>query len=93
MFRDTPIPVIDLGRLLDAGQGTNAPTSSSCAPPNRTVCGACGWMNCASIPEIAVSQILAVGELAIPRGPAILDRAVRPMKPEDPVLFIINLQH
>jgi chemotaxis signal transduction protein len=45
----------------------------------------------ADIPEIAVSRILAVGELGNRNGPAILDRAVRPDSAEDQVLMIMNI--
>jgi chemotaxis signal transduction protein len=45
----------------------------------------------ADIPEISVSRILPVAELNT-RGPAILDRAIRPEHAEEQLLMIINIE-
>lgn len=92
MYRETPLPVINLGRLLNAGSAANA----------RNVivvrAAATGQLfgllveELADIPEIALSRILPVGEFGARNGPAILDRAVRPDHAEDPVLMIMNIE-
>jgi hypothetical protein len=43
------------------------------------------------IPEIAENRILPVTDFAQRGGPNIIDRAVRPNQPDDPVLFLVNL--
>jgi len=91
MYRESPLPVIDLGRLLHAGPGTEA--------RNVIVVRAVGTEQLfgllveelADIPEIAVSRILPVGDLNV-RGAAILDRAVRPEHAAEPVLMLMNIE-
>jgi len=43
------------------------------------------------IPEIAANRILPVADIAQRNGPNIVDRAVRPDRADDPVLFLVNL--
>ncbi|MBM0108681.1 chemotaxis protein CheW [Steroidobacter sp. S1-65] len=90
MYRDTPLPVIDLGRLLNTGQHA--------AARNVIVVRAAGTQlfgllveELADIPEIEVSRILPVGDLNT-RGAAILDRAIRPERAEEPALMLMNIQ-
>jgi chemotaxis signal transduction protein len=89
MYRGTPIPVIDLGRLLHTGQSAEA--------RNVIVVRATGQLfgllveELADIPEIALSRLLPVGDLN-GRGAAILDRAVRPEHAEQPVLMLMNIE-
>jgi chemotaxis signal transduction protein len=92
MFRDSPIPVVDVPRLLN---GANCATGNDVIVaqlPNSTKCVGLRIDELASIPEIPASQILAMNEMTSQSRNAIVDRAVKPSKPEDPVLFIINLQ-
>jgi chemotaxis signal transduction protein len=91
MYREMPLPVIDLSKLLHAGQGTRARNVIVVRAADTGQLFGLLVEELADIPEIAVSRILAVGELNT-RGPAILDRAVRPEHAEEPVLMIINIE-
>jgi chemotaxis signal transduction protein len=91
MYRETPLPVIDLGRLLNAGQGSNARNVIVVRAADTGQLFGLLVEELADIPEIAVSRILPVGELNT-RGPAILDRAVRPDHVEEPVLMLMNIE-
>jgi chemotaxis signal transduction protein len=91
MYREMPMPVIDLGRLLNAGQGTRARNVIVVRAAETAQSFGLLVEELADIPEIAVSRILPVHELNT-RGPAILDRAVRPEHAEEQVLMIINIE-
>lgn len=91
MYREMPLPVIDLGRLLNAGQGTNARNVIAVRAVETGQLFGLLVEELADIPEIATSRILPVGELNT-RGAAILDRAVRPEHPEEPVLMLMNIE-
>ena len=92
MFRDSPIPVVDVPRLLNGASCATGTDVIVAQLPNSTKCVGLRIDELASIPEIPASQILAMNEVTNHARGAIVDRAVRPSKPEDPVLFIINLQ-
>lgn len=91
MYRETPLPVIDLGQLLNAGQGTRARNVIVVRAAETSQLFGLLVEELADIPEIAVSRILPVAELNT-RGPAVLDRAVRPEHAEEQVLMIINIE-
>jgi chemotaxis signal transduction protein len=91
MYRDMPLPVIDLGQLLNAGRGTLARNVIVVRAADTGQLFGLLVEELADIPEIAVSRILPVAELNT-RGPAILDRAVRPERAEEQVLMIINIE-
>jgi chemotaxis signal transduction protein len=91
MYREMPLPVIDLGRLLNAGQGTRARNVIVVRAADTGQLFGLLVEELADIPEIEVSRILPVAELNT-RGPAILDRAVRPEHAEEQVLMIINIE-
>ena len=91
MHREMPIPVIDLGRLLNAGRGTDARNVIAVRVADTGQLFGLLVDELADIPEIAVSRILPVGELNS-RGAAILDRAVRPEHAEEPVLMLMNIE-
>lgn len=90
MYRQTPIPVIDLGQLLHTGRATEA---RNVIVVRAVETGLFGLLveELADIPEIMISRILPVGDLNV-RGAAILDRAVRPEHAEDPVLMLMNIE-
>jgi chemotaxis signal transduction protein len=90
MYREMPLPVIDLNQLLNAGQGTRARNVIVVRAPSGQLFGLL-VEELADIPEVALSRILPVAELNT-RGPAILDRAVRPAHAEEPVLMVINIE-
>jgi chemotaxis signal transduction protein len=91
MYREMPLPVIDLGQLLNAGQGTRARNVVVVRAADNGQLFGLLVEELADIPEIAVSRILPVAELNT-RGPAILDRAVRPEHAQEQVLMIINIE-
>src|SRR5690606_27470696 len=91
MYREAPLPVIDLGRLLNAGQGSDARNVIAVRVAETGQLFGLLVDELADIPEIAVNRILPVGELNT-RGAAILDRAVRPEHPEEPVLMLMNIE-
>jgi len=91
MYRDTPLPIIDLCQLLDAGRGSNARNVIVVRSTTNQLFGLL-VEELADIPEIALSRILPVGELGSRSGPAILDRAVRPIQADEPVLMIMNIE-
>lgn len=91
MYRDTPLPVIDLSQLLNAGPGTDARNVIAVRAADSEQLFGLLVEELADIPEIAVSRILPVGELNS-RGAAILDRAVRPEHAEEPVLMLMNIE-
>ncbi len=91
MYRETPIPVIDLRELLHAGPGTEARNVIVVRAVRTGQLFGLLVEELADIPEIAVSRILPVGDLNA-RGAAILDRAVRPEHAEEPVLMLMNIE-
>lgn len=91
MYREMPLPVIDLGRLINAGQRTGARNVIAVRSVETGQLFGLLVEELADIPEIATSRILPVGELNT-RGAAILDRAVRPEHPEEPVLMLMNIE-
>lgn len=91
MYRDMPLPVIDLGRLLNAGQCPNARNVIAVRAVETGQLFGLLVEELADIPEIATSRILPVGEMNA-RGASILDRAVRPEHPEEPVLMLMNIE-
>lgn len=94
MYRDNPVPVIDLARLMD--------NTSAAAAASRDVVliranpdgPAIGLLvdELAGIPAIPVSRLLPMADVAQRSGAAIVDRAVRPERAEDPLLLIVNLE-
>lgn len=91
MYRDMPMPVIDLGQLLNAGHASNARNVIAVRAVETGQLFGLLVEELADIPEIATSRILPVGELNA-RGVAILDRAVRPERAEEPVLMLVNVE-
>lgn len=91
MYRETPIPVIDLRELLHAGPGTEVRNVIVVRAVETGQLFGLFVEELADIPEIAVSRILPVGDLNV-RGAAILDRAVRPEHAEEPVLMLMNIE-
>jgi chemotaxis signal transduction protein len=91
MYREAPLPIIDLGRLLGSGKSTEARNVIAVRAAGTARLFGLLVDELADIPEIAVERILPVGELNV-RGAAILDRAVRPEHPEEPVLMLLNIE-
>jgi chemotaxis signal transduction protein len=91
MYRGAPLPVVDLARFAGTESKTHGrdviiARASQDSP-------AIGLLvdDLDDIPEIAASRILPVTDFAQRGRPSIVDRAVRPNQPDDPVLFIVNL--
>ncbi|WP_157995264.1 chemotaxis protein CheW [Peristeroidobacter soli] len=91
MYRESPLPVIDLGKLLNAGPGTEARNVIVLRAVETGQLFGLLVEELADIPEIAVSRILPVGDLNA-RGVSILDRAVRPERAEEPMLMLMNVE-
>lgn len=91
MYRETPLPVIDLGQLLNAGQATRGRNVIVVRAGHAHQPIGLLVEELADIPEIAVSRILPVAELHT-HGPAILDRAVRPEHAQEQMLMIMNIE-
>jgi chemotaxis signal transduction protein len=91
MYRETPIPVIDLGQLLHTGRTTEARNVIVVRTVQTGQLFGLLVEELADIPEIAVGRILPVGDLNV-CGPAILDRAVRPEHAAEPVLMLMNIE-
>lgn len=92
MYRDAPITVIDLARLVANSATTRGRDVIVAALENGKQHIGLLIDELAEIPEIPVSRILPVTEFATRSGPALVDRAVRPERAEDPVLFIVNIE-
>lgn len=91
MYRETPLPVIDLGRLLNARRGGNARNVIVVRAGADQLFGLL-VEDLADIPEIALSCILPIGEIGARNGPIILDRAVRPAEADQPLLMLVNIE-
>jgi chemotaxis-related protein WspB len=91
MYREAPIPVIDLGQLLHTGRATEARNVIVVRAVETGQLFGLLVEELADIPEIALSRILPVGDLNV-GGAAILDRAVRPEHAADPVLMLMNIE-
>lgn len=91
MYRETPLPVIDLGKLLNTGPGTDARNVIVVRAVETGQLFGLLVEELADIPEVAVSRILPVGDLNA-RGVAILDRAVRPERADEPMLMLMNIE-
>lgn len=92
MYREHPIPVIDLARLMDPTAVTLGRDVVMLRSENdqRTV----GLLidDLGIIPAIPVSRLLPMNEAATLGVGAIVDRAVRPENPDDPMLLTVNLE-
>jgi chemotaxis signal transduction protein len=91
MYRDMPLPVIDLAQMVERtasvrGHDVVIARSAENAPLVGLLIDELD-----DIPEIAANRILPVADFAQRGGPNIVDRAVRPSQPDDPVLFLVNL--
>lgn len=91
MFRGSPLPVVDLARLMDntaITRGRDVIVIRSAEAP------ALGLVvdDLAGIPSIPVSRLLPMNDISHRSGAAIVDHAVRPEQPDDPLLLILNLQ-
>lgn len=92
MYRGEPIPVIDLGQLTGTGSSTSrgdivvVQTSSHGRRIGLLVDGL------GTIPEVPATSVLPLSDYATRGTLRIVDRAVRPDRPEDPVLMIVNIE-
>jgi len=91
MYREAPIPVIDLGQLLRTGRATEARNVIVVRAVETSQLFGLLVEELADIPEIAVGRILPVDDLNV-GGAAVLDRAVRPEHAEEPVLMLMNIE-
>jgi chemotaxis signal transduction protein len=92
MYRDVPVPVIDVARLLET---TTAPTVGDVVVARVPATGQFVGLlihELGDIPEVSLSRMLPFTERTPRAGASIIDRAVRPESPDEAVLFIINLE-
>lgn len=90
MYRDEPIPVVDLARLMDNAASTQGNDVVIVRAGADTKPIGLRVDELADIPAIAVNRLLPMTDAA-QFGTAVVDRAVRPERPEDPLLLIVNL--
>jgi chemotaxis signal transduction protein len=92
MYRGAAIAVVDLARFIGSESRTRGHDvvivrgGDNAAPIGLLI------DELDDIPEIAASRILPVADVAQRARPSIVDRAVRPNQPDDPVLFLLNLE-
>jgi len=91
MYQGMPLPVVDLAKLVDknpsnGGRDVVVARSTENSPMVGLLIDELD-----DIPEIAANRILPVADIAQRNGPNIVDRAVRPDRADDPVLFLVNL--
>lgn len=91
MYRDQPIPVVDLARLMDNASSTQGTDVVVVRAGNDAAIGL-RVDDLADIPAIPVSRLLPMADAAQFAGAGVVDRAVRPERPDDPLLLIINLE-
>jgi chemotaxis signal transduction protein len=91
MYQGMPLPVIDLAQLVERNPATRGrDVVIARSADNAPVVGLL-VDDLDDIPEIAANRILPVADFAQRGVPSIVDRAVRPNQPDDPVLFLVNL--
>lgn len=92
MHQGNPLPVVDLSQLT----GHRAGTTLHDVIVIQTAPGAAriGLLidELASIPEVAISSILPLGDYTGRGTNRLIDRAVRPQQPDDPVLLLLNVE-
>jgi chemotaxis signal transduction protein len=93
MFRDLPIPVIDIARLLDGTAASSGHDVIVTRLPGSNALIGLLVDELGEIPEVAANRLLPMSGLTHRQAPAIVDRAVRPENAGDPLLCIINLEH
>lgn len=93
MYRDLPVPVIDLARLLGKSPHATVGDVIVARLPGTDRCVGLLIHELGDIPEVSPDRLLPFAERGGQRaGPQIIDRAVRPEAPDDPVLFVVNLE-
>ncbi|HMN46961.1 MAG TPA: chemotaxis protein CheW [Povalibacter sp.] len=92
MYRDQPVPVIDLARLMDPSATTHGRDVVMIRSDSDTRTIGLRVDDLGIIPAIPVSRLLPMSEAATLGGRAVVDRAVRPENPDDPMLLTVNLE-
>jgi chemotaxis signal transduction protein len=92
MYHGDPLPVVDLGRLTgrtadDAGSEVIVIHARSGEQRLGLLVNSLG-----GIPEVAISELLPVAEALFNTDAGVVDRAVRPQHPTDPVLLILSIE-
>jgi chemotaxis signal transduction protein len=92
MYRGEPIPVIDLCRLT--GSDITASRREIVIVQTRSPAQRIGMLvdTLAVIPEVPATSLLPLSECATRGSIPVVDRVVRPERPEDPVLMIVNIE-
>ena len=92
MFRGNPIPVVDLARLMDNKSTTCGRDVIVIRASEQSASIGLLVDDLASIPAIPVSRLLPMNDVSQRASAAIVDHAVRPERPDDPLLLILNLE-
>jgi chemotaxis signal transduction protein len=92
MYQGDPIPVVDLALLT--GHASNARTRDVIVVEPTDRASRVGLLvdELVSIPEIAASRVLPLSDYSGHAAPRIIDRAIRPEAPDDPVLLLVNVE-
>ncbi|MET0984264.1 MAG: chemotaxis protein CheW [Steroidobacteraceae bacterium] len=92
MHQGNPLPVIDLAQLTGHPSQATVRDVIVIQPADRSQRIGLLVDELASIPEIPASRILPLNDYASRSMTRLIDRAVRPYQPEDPVLLILNIE-
>ena len=92
MHQGNPLPVVDLAQLTGHPSQASVRDVIVIQPTDRSQRIGLLVDELASIPEIPASRILPLNDYASRSTTRIIDRAVRPYQPEDPVLLILNVE-
>jgi chemotaxis signal transduction protein len=92
MFRGNPIPVVDLARLMDNKSTTHGRDVIVIRASEQSPSIGLLVDDLAGIPAIPVSRLLPMNDVSQRASAAIVDHAVRPERPDDPLLLILNLE-
>lgn len=91
MYREQPLPVIDLSRFMEASEGGRGRDVVIIRVGEGPMMGLL-VDELASIVAVPLNRLRPMAELAQRGGAAIVDRAVRPERADDPMLMILNLE-
>ncbi|MET0660178.1 MAG: chemotaxis protein CheW, partial [Steroidobacteraceae bacterium] len=92
MHQGNPLPIVDLAQLTGHPSHATVRDVIVIQPADRSQRIGLLVDELASIPEIPASRILPLNDYASRSMTRLIDRAVRPYQPEDPVLLILNIE-
>ena len=92
MYQGNPLPVLDLSHIT--GQQSSSTLRDVIVIEPIRGASRIGLLvdDLTSIPEVALSSVLPLNDYSGRAGPRLIDRAVRPHRPDDPVLLILGVE-